>query len=76
MTTLTQTGCATINTKELAKMLSVSVRHIERQDSAGRIPRPIRIGRSKRWRTDEITAWLEAGCPDRVTWESMNGGRK
>ena len=33
--------------------------------AAGRIPRPIRIGRSLMWRFSELEAWVAAGCPSR-----------
>jgi predicted DNA-binding transcriptional regulator AlpA len=33
--------------------------------AAGRIPRPIRIGRSLMWRFSELEAWVAAGCPPR-----------
>jgi predicted DNA-binding transcriptional regulator AlpA len=39
-------------------------------DSAGRIPRPIRIGRSTLWRVAELHAWVAAGCPRRQEWEA------
>jgi prophage regulatory protein len=39
--------------------------------ATGRIPRPIRIGRSVFWRPKELHAWIDAGCPDRITWEAM-----
>lgn len=61
---------ACISAFELARMLNCSVRHIERLDASCRMPAPIRLGRAKRWRLDEIRAWLAAGCPDRRTWET------
>jgi predicted DNA-binding transcriptional regulator AlpA len=42
-----------------------------RDHAAGRIPRPVKIGRSTLWISAELRAWLEAGCPDRKTWEAM-----
>jgi predicted DNA-binding transcriptional regulator AlpA len=36
--------------------------------AAGRIPRPIRIGRSLMWRFSELEAWVAAGCPPRKHW--------
>lgn len=60
-----------VDAKTLARMLCCSVRHIERQDAAGKLPAPVRIGRSKRWRAAEIDAWLQAGCPDRHAWEAV-----
>jgi len=40
-------------------------------NAAGRIPRPIHIGRSVFWRPKELKAWVAAGCPDRQTWEAL-----
>ena len=58
---------------ELAKRLGLSLRHIRRMDAAGKIPRPVRFGRSVRWPLsgpNGIIRWLEQGCPDRATIES------
>ena len=49
-----------------------SIPSLERDDAAGRLPPPVRIGRSKRWRRQEILDWISAGCPNRQTWEAMN----
>jgi predicted DNA-binding transcriptional regulator AlpA len=40
-----------------------------RDHAAGRIPAPVRVGRSTLWRTAELRAWVEAGCPPRRAWE-------
>jgi predicted DNA-binding transcriptional regulator AlpA len=46
-------------------------------DAGGKLPTPVRIGGSVRWRTDEIRRWLDAGAPDRATWEQIRRvGRK
>ncbi len=60
-----------VTASELAKLLGVSVRQIWRMNSAGKIPKPIRMGNCVRWMIKEIEAWLEAGVPDRVSWESI-----
>jgi len=52
----------------LAKLLGVSRRHIQSLDAAGRIPVSISLERCRRWRADEIRAWVAAGCPTRVQW--------
>lgn len=57
---------------QLADKLGVSLRHIRRMDSAGLLPKPIRLGRSVRWPADTIHAWVKAGAPDRKRWEQMN----
>ncbi len=53
-------------------MCGKSLRTWRTWDSAGMIPRPMRIGRSTLWRVDELKAWVAAGCPRRAEWESRN----
>ena len=53
-----------------AAMCGISLRTWRTWDAAGRIPQPVRIGRSTRWRVDELRAWVEAGCPRRAEWEA------
>jgi excisionase family DNA binding protein len=47
-----------ITTKQLAQMLGVSERHLYRQHAAGKLPRPVRIGRCVRWDPEEFREWL------------------
>ena len=63
-----------VSAKVLAKLLGVSIRQVWRLNSAGKLPKHIRLGGSVRWRRDEIMAFIEAGAPDRAQWESMRGG--
>ncbi len=42
-------------------------------DAGGRIPRPVRVGRSTLWRVEELHAWIAAGCPTREHWEGIYG---
>jgi predicted DNA-binding transcriptional regulator AlpA len=55
----------------VGSLLGRSERSVWRDDKAGRIPAPVTIGGSKRWRLDELLAWIDAGCPARATWESL-----
>jgi len=64
-----------ISAKRLAKMLDVSLRQIWRLKSAGKLPKPLRIGGSVRWNRQEIVNWFEAGCPDCRTWEARKETR-
>jgi hypothetical protein len=58
----------------VAKLLKVSKRHIQSLDSSGRLgPMGISLGRSRRWRVDEIRRWIAANCPTRERW--MEGNR-
>ncbi|MCK4850608.1 MAG: helix-turn-helix domain-containing protein [Phycisphaerae bacterium] len=59
--------------QQLADRLGVSLRHIRRLDSAGKLPKPIRLGRSVRWPVQEVEAFLAAGAPDRQRWQTMKG---
>ena len=64
--------CAT----DLATRLQVSLRHIRRLDSAAKLPKPVRLGRSVRWPVTEIESWLDAGAPDRQKWQAMRGNQR
>ena len=59
--------------QQLADRLGASLRHIRRLDSAGKLPKPVRLGRSVRWPVTEIESWLGAGAPDRQRWQAMRG---
>ncbi len=63
-----------ISAKTVAKRLSTSVRTVWRYRSAGRLPETVTIGGSVRWIESEISAWINAGAPDRKTWNAMKGG--
>lgn len=51
---------------EVAKILAISQRTLWRLESSGKLPMAVRIGSSKRWRQDELFAWIDAGCPPRT----------
>jgi excisionase family DNA binding protein len=52
-----------ITVDELSKLLGMSKRTVWRLLSVGQVPRPVRIGRSTRWRLDEVRRWIDLGCP-------------
>lgn len=56
-----------IDIKCLAVLLNRSVASLERDQAAGRLPAPVRIGSSKKWRRADIEVWVAAGCPARAT---------
>ena len=58
-----------ISASESAALCEISVRQWWRWDSEGAVPRAARIGRTKRWRLDELERWCAAGCPRRAEWE-------
>lgn len=52
-----------LDIKCLAVLLTRSVASLERDQAAGRLPAPVRIGGSKKWRRADIEAWVAASCP-------------
>lgn len=58
-----------LTARQASKRCAKSLRTWRSWDSAGWIPRPVRIGRSTLWRADELRAWIAAGCPRRADWK-------
>ena len=54
---------------QAAEMFGAGLRTWRTWQATGRIPQPIRIGRKNFWRSQELRAWVAAGCPDREKWE-------
>jgi predicted DNA-binding transcriptional regulator AlpA len=44
--------------EEFARELRCSVRELDRLRARGLLPAPIRLGRSPRWRREDVLAWL------------------
>ena len=63
-----------VDAATVAKMLHVSLRHLRRMDASGKLgPHGLRFGRSVRYSVEEVRRWLEAGAPDRATWDQIKG---
>ena len=48
-----------LDVKALASLLAISPRHVRRLADSGQLPRPLSLGRSRRWRLIDIMALLE-----------------
>jgi excisionase family DNA binding protein len=59
---------------QLAELLNIGKSTIWRLHAAGKIPMPVQIGRATRWRTEEVQAWVSAGCPSRDRWNAERDG--
>jgi excisionase family DNA binding protein len=59
----TEAAPVLLTADEVATMLNVSERTLWRLLSAGKVPQPVRFGRSTRWKAAEVTAWIDRGCP-------------
>ena len=57
--------------KTFGQRLSLSKRQIFRLNSFGKIPAPVKIGGSIRWKISDVELWLKWDCPDRKTFEAM-----
>lgn len=61
--------------REVASCLRLSQRAIWNMLQDGRFgPGVIRLGRAVRFRGDELSAWISAGCPSRDVWAKLNQG--
>jgi len=65
-----------VDARRLADLLSAGLRTVRSWSASGKLPAPIRIGGRVVWRVDEIRDWLDAGAPDRETWEARRAARK
>jgi predicted DNA-binding transcriptional regulator AlpA len=45
-------------------------------NTAGRVPQPVKLGKSTRWVVSELHEWLAAGCPSRTQWVAMKEARR
>ncbi len=52
-----------LTVKDVGNMLQYSKRHVSRLLDDGLLPPPVRIGRSVRWRREDIYGWIARGCP-------------
>jgi predicted DNA-binding transcriptional regulator AlpA len=59
-----------VTAKEAGKICNLSKRSWFRLCSCGKVPAPIRIGGSVRWRQDIIESWIMMGCPSRREFEA------
>lgn len=58
----TDQNCQLLSAKTLAKLLSLSPRTVWRLLSANKLPKPVSIGGSKRFRMSDVKLFLECDC--------------
>jgi excisionase family DNA binding protein len=54
-----------LTAKQVAEALQVSTRTLWRMLATGQLIEPLKIGRSVRWRKQELLDWIAKGCPQR-----------
>jgi len=63
-----------LTAEQCAELLNIGKSTFWRYHTSGKVPMPVKIGRSIRWRTEEIHDWVEAGCPSREQWNVIREG--
>lgn len=59
-----------LNVSDVAGKLRISSRQVWKLLASGRIPDPVRVGRSVRFRAADIERWVQLGCPSRDRFEA------
>jgi len=60
-----------LKARSVSRMLGLSPSTVRRLSETGMMPLPIKVGSSVLWRRSDLTSWIEAGSPDRITWSAM-----
>lgn len=76
MSTTSNTTALLIPDTTAAAMAGVSRATWHRLRAAGKLPPAVKLGRSVRWRRDEVVQWISAGCPPARVWDAMTKRRK
>ena len=60
-----------VRAKAAAALCGLSEATWHRLSSAGKTPKPLRLGGAVLWRTAELSAWTLRGCPSRAEWSAI-----
>src|SRR5689334_4836103 len=53
-------------------MLGIGRAQVWKLHASGKLPLPVYLGsKAPRWRASELRDWIQAGAPDRQTWEKQ-----
>lgn len=48
---------------DVAALLNASERTVWRLADSGKMPRPVALGRARRWNRKAVESWIAEGCP-------------
>lgn len=51
-----------LTVRDVAALVKLSSRQIYKLCASARMPAPLKVGRSTRWRAAQISAWIQNGC--------------
>lgn len=72
----TDPAAGLLTRRELARLLLVSPRTLDRRRGMGEIPDPLPGPGQPRWLAAEVWAWIEAGRPSADAWRRLRGRRR
>lgn len=67
---------ALLTRRDLAAVLRISSRTLDRMRSAGRIPDPLAGPGQPRWNAGDVDAWIAAGRPSADVWRRLHARRR
>jgi len=68
MITKTKEQALMLTTADAAKLCGVTIKRWRTWNALGKIPSPLRIGKSLFWKRDDLVRWIGADCPNRKHW--------
>lgn len=51
-----------LTVREVAALLGICGRQVQKLRASGRFPVPVRLGRSVRWRDADVSRFIDCGC--------------
>jgi excisionase family DNA binding protein len=48
-----------VDAEQIAAFLGCSVKHVRRLAELGQFPKPVKVGRLRRWRRQAVELWIE-----------------
>ena len=60
-----------LDTRDVARLLKCSGRHVANLRKAGFMPLPVKLGASVRWPRRVIEEWIAAGCPPKAVQRAV-----
>jgi excisionase family DNA binding protein len=48
-----------VDAEQIAAFLGCSVKHVRRLADLGQFPKPVKVGRLRRWRRQAVELWIE-----------------
>lgn len=61
-----------LTVEEVAARLRISQRQVWKLLASERLPKPVRLSRSVRWRKSDVDEWVRLGCISRDEFEAAS----